>query len=72
MMMIMMTSTSNSWILFQVMMKLKRKGIMNLQNSVREEYAEDVDRKEVVKNIFRSWLTSHPRVPSNAVDDLIK
>ena len=40
--------------------------------SDREEYAEDVDRKEVVKNIFRSWLTSHPRVPSNAVDDLIK
>ena len=40
--------------------------------SDREENAEDVDRKEVVKNIFRSWLTSHPRVPSNAVDDLIK
>ena len=40
--------------------------------SDREEYAEDVDRKEVVKNIFRSWLTSHPGVPSNAEDDLIK
>jgi len=40
--------------------------------SDREEYAEDVDRKEVVKNIFRSWLTSHPSVPSTAVDDLIK
>ena len=40
--------------------------------SDREEYAEDVDLKEVVINIFRSWLTSHPGVPSNAEDDLIK
>ena len=40
--------------------------------SDREAYAEDVDLKEVVINIFRSWLTSHPGVPSNAEDDLIK